>query len=460
MPHAPAPASVHAPAGPRPAAAANARTPAAVPAGVQGRVLALQRAVGNQAVAAVLRRPAPPPPVSAASGPVVQRAVGFEFETGWRVWDRSPVRTWELAGGVQSGLPRPEPKPLAKKDEVYAGDGFKVEADEAGGGEAELEFVVHPPVPADSNGQEDLFGRMTHVTLLGARLLRAKAALQQQTHFTLDAATGAANDAKFLIRPVDDTLTAGPQVTAGISLERLGRIATQTQVALPQALATSRQVAGAVNLSKAEQYLAQQIWPMSAELTGLLTVMAPYLWSGERSVFYPKQITDSFLLSRTDFAALFKLLPERDRTYLAKFPIALMQVALAAADLDVEDLDVPVIQKVWSSEEMAERAPVGPSRREWLWFITQGYDLLSSKHYKDLQGYYQDDPAKAGLADGLESMGELGGKTEKVGPAGRDAGIFEFRGAGSTGKKIPLLQWEPFTDQMMRYLIALEADDG
>jgi hypothetical protein len=449
MPH--ASASVHAPAGPRPAAPANARTPAAASAGVHGRVLALQRAVGNQAVAAVLRPPAPPT-VSAAGGAVVQRAVGFEFETGWLVWDQTAQRQWHATNGQARYEPEPPPLPLAKKDVVHTGSGFRVEADEAANSESELEFVVDPPVPATAAGRESLFERMTYMTLLGARLLRAGAG---GARFTLDAATGDAGDDRFLIQPNDEELVAGPQVTAGISLEAVSRIAT-TRHALPHPLGQTKGVAQAVNLEMADQYLPQQLWPMKPELKGLLTVMAPYLWSGERAVLYPKQITDSFLLSRTDFSALFKLLPQEDRAYLAKYPIAFMQLALAAAGLETDALDVPVIQRVWTNEDYEAVRPVGPTRRKWLTMITMGYDLLSSRHYRELAGYYEDSPDEARLGDDLESLGELGGKTEKVGTAQRDAGIFEFRGAGPSRRRIPLLQWEPFTDEMMRYLMALE----
>lgn len=68
---------------------------------------------------------------------VVQRKVGFEFETPWR------------ARKVSTG------KSLATRELIgTAFDGFKVEADaDPSGGHSEIEFIVDPPVEEGEAGK-------------------------------------------------------------------------------------------------------------------------------------------------------------------------------------------------------------------------------------------------------------------------------------------------------------------
>jgi hypothetical protein len=55
--------------------------------------------------------------------PVIQRAIGYEFETGWNVWDCTNIEIWKK--NFKPGPP-PLPKSLSKKDLIYEGYGFKV----------------------------------------------------------------------------------------------------------------------------------------------------------------------------------------------------------------------------------------------------------------------------------------------------------------------------------------------
>ncbi len=73
---------------------------------------------------------------------IIQRKVGFEFETGWYV-QREP------RGKISK---QPLGKWLKKKDAIGRRDrdGYKMEADEAEGGKSEVEFIVHPPVDMEA----------------------------------------------------------------------------------------------------------------------------------------------------------------------------------------------------------------------------------------------------------------------------------------------------------------------
>ena len=214
------------------------------------------------------------------------------------------------------------------------------------------------------------------------------------------------------------------------------------------------------NVAAVTATLPPQLAPGSPELHSLLGLVAAYMEAGETAVFYPKLITDRVLLARTDFATLFKMLPKNEQDWFRKTPRDFVALALVSAQLGDHDPNKQVITKVWTDENMTDRHPVGPTRERWLWFMTQGYDLLSSLHYRELASSYADRPEEARLGTELESLGEMGARTEEVGAARQQGGIFELRSAALSRTKLPLLQWEPFTAQVMRYLIALENGAG
>jgi hypothetical protein len=390
------------------------------------------------------------------SSSVVQRAVGFEFETGWHVWDQTNVEIWRKSG--RQGVP-PAAQPLKKKDLVHGTPGFKVEADEAGGGKSELEFIIHPPIPTTPSGIGSAMKRMAPVYVFGAKLLSGPSS----DPFSLNTVTGDANDKKFLIKAADRTLGARPQVTAGISLKDIPKLSEkQKGVSLPSQIDnTHASAANALNLERATKSLPHGM-EMDPSLHGLLMPIASYIDAGQRAVSYPKQIADRLLLARTDFATLFKLLPQDMQAHFKKNPKDFVELGLAAADVD--DGDAPVIGRVWLDETDLDLGtkPIGPSRSKWLHFITQGHDLLSGSHYKEYMGYYKDEASNEGaLAKELESMGELGKKTEPTRGEDKEGGIFELRSAALKGKYgiIPMVEWLPFVEQVLTYFGNLSESD-
>jgi hypothetical protein len=348
----------------------------------------------------------------------------------------------------------PPLKPFAKKDLIHSGNEFRVEADEAGGGKSELEFIIHPPIPTTSMAIASLAERMAPVYLFGAKLL-SKASSEM---FKLNMVTGQPADEKFVIHPADTSLSARPQVTAGISLENIPKLQfPQKGVSLPPQLDQTHVSAGtaSIDVDGAAEFLPKEFEVMPPQLKGLLMPIGMYLYNGQRAVSYPKQIADNFLLARTDCAGLFKLLPEDLKTYFRKKPEDFVKMAMAAGCVD--DPEAPVIGRVWKNENNPSEGvePIGPSRRKWLYFITQGYDLLSGSHYKE---FLNDDMLSGAehkkMAKELESLGELGKKTEPTKGEEKEGGIFELRSAAL--KKfgeghVPMLQWMPFVEQVLTY---------
>lgn len=388
--------------------------------------------------------------------PVVQRALGFEFETGWKIWDYTPIKVWEKSG-KQGKMP--DLRPLSKKEAIYDGAGFKVEADEAGGGEAEMEFIIHPPIDVNVPGKQELFSRMTYMTVLGAKIIRA-ANNSGGNLFRLSTATNDSFHEKFVVQPLPNELEARPQVTAGISLGKIPELNNQqgTKDLHPMFNHTKMTVQGHKgNVGILSNYPPFDVTPMSDELKGLFILMGSYISNGEQAVVYPKQITDSSLLARTDFARLYKMIPENEQLFFKKNPALWIRYTLIAAGVEQSESNEPVIGKVWTDEKMTDRRPIGPSREKWLTFIRFGHDLLSAAHHKEYKSAYQGTEDE-GTGKELESLGELGGKTEKVGSEQKDGGIFEFRSAALANKTgiLPLLDWQPFTRNTMDYFVELE----
>lgn len=399
--------------------------------------------------------------------PVVQRKVGFEFETGWLV--------------DKKGLFRPGP--LKKKEPVGTRkyEGFKLEADEAGDGKSEIEFIVDPPVEEGSVGLQELRLVMGTMTALGevleAQAKQAKPEKQAEqaeqakpATFGLERATGDTGDTKFIVTPTPDgQLEAGPQVTSGLDLAKIGQLSQQPQSApqppaeLAPTLATlTRDALALSGLNSPASTGGEKISP---EMQGLLTVVTQYLEVGADrhkgraldpaekhlvALNYPKRVAD-VLLARTSFAGLFTLLPAPERNFYTKNRDAFVLLALHALPpkLGIGGEDPVFARGIQVDEEDPAKGIVIPKLtvKDWLGGIPSGKDLMTK-------------------VPDAESMGEFGSKTEKIGPAApggdektrKDAGIFEFRGAQAT--KIPLARWSQFATEFLAFITSVHGGNG
>jgi hypothetical protein len=401
---------------------------------VQARRTAQREPVAANEQATALDAPAAGEVTTTEVGPaLIQRDVGFEFETGWLVTKEE----------------NQQQKSLKKKDPVGAGGygGFNVEADEALNDASEVEFVLHPPLPVVRGGIAALSGVMDGIVSVGNQLKTARSQGGNQP-FRLSTATGRQADDAWQITPGDADLKAGPQVTAGLLLSELSKLGENSQEApLPGGFNRTKMTAQSNTAAFAELDRSKVVLPddeMSAELVGLLSVILSYLRAGEsRGLEYPKQIADTFLLARTDLAQMFKMLPKKERDFFqmngSHWVNLVMQLA-KAAEIEGDAKDRVILHGV-RPNALAPFRPVGPTRELWLIYMYKGVDLLSGV-----------------LDDELESMGALEAKTEKVGAENKDAPIFELRGAQTT--KIPLTEWKPFATQVYQYLFLLQNPQG
>ncbi|WP_297337943.1 DUF4157 domain-containing protein [Algoriphagus sp.] len=384
----------------------------------------------------------------------VQRAVGFEFETGWLV---QKGRTEAAHDDVEVSQ---KLEPLKKKEKIGVSsyEGFKLEADEAEGGQSEIEFITYPPIEEHASNIEVLSSIMVEVEKLGNALISKSAG-----KFTLDKVTGEVYDYAYVVTPRDSELKAGPQITSGIDLAKISKLASHRN-AIDLAPKELKSSINSIEHSADEIAKTDKGKEVSPQLLGLLTLITNYLRVGRgqmgeahvkeymddpptrhgMALNYPKRIAEP-LLSRTQFGKLFSLIPEREQIFYKKNPKAWLDLVIeSAGGYKLYHPLKPVIERGIQEDELGDSnlnvKEVGPRRDEWILGIIEGSDALTKM--KD-----------------SESMGEFGDKTEGVGAGSFsgegmiEAGIFEFRGAQA--QKIPLSQWKKFAVDFLKYIITL-----
>lgn len=477
-------------------------TPA--PSPVPRTLCAQPRKLRQPCLIQLLNQPIPPAPqldlpfsspfsvATARSSPpaVLQRKVGFEFETGWLI-----NRQEHDEEGKELSVP------FQKKDVVSTAttDGFRMEADEAGEGKSEIEFVVRPPVDENAAGYQRLQGIMDNIRTL------TDALCQHTDPFFLNVVTHVPGDNATLVQPCDTQMHAGPQATSAIRLDKIREFMTSFNYPQPEGVLTEKE--GLPADRKA--------------FSGFAAVVGEYVRraqpeGGSRGFFsYPKIMAEP-LLSRTDFTGLFRLIEPGVQTFYCSHPELWVEDVLQAASLppDVADKDMlgrgvvgeedypaflPLQAEFCSLQDqpppdryqydeaylaladqytqLTEKAGAKLSRQNQKKLaelerkmeelltkkrrLTEVYDRWLTK-LKNIQTQKEPYVQHAGFtvrewlndillenSDRLttlkdaESMGEFGNKTEGVGPAAdKPAGIFEWRGDQTT--KIPATQWKAY----------------
>jgi hypothetical protein len=428
---------------------------------------------------------------------VIQRDVGFEFEvdevdTHWKV----PLPVAILTLGFYRGY-----KPLAKKDPLLVGTGFKVEADEREDHTSDMEIVTDA-FPETAEGGRRLDAAMRRITLLCDALKR----LNRQGHRVV-----ASNELNEFGAPVANRyltkknqadldfqqLRAKPQVTAGIRLRYLDRVFSDMErrsvagmgaaprpearkvvgggydpfggmAGIPAINHIRTAVNAAINAKDADYQLYEAGNLGSGQLRGLMAMLVSYLVEGKKGVQgYAKTIANP-IMARTDFAGLYQQLPLEERRYFRRTRAqnTWVNLVLDAAE-QAYNLIVPPVgmappanvganQPVYEGRLFNSYAMYGATNdpryqtdvlpeltpRRWLEGIAFGrIDFLTAAAY----------PNRNKSAE-LESLGGYGAKLDKsAGSAVGNAGIFEFRGL----EERPYWEWYSFAMSFFRYIRAL-----
>ena len=360
--------------------------------------------------------------------PVVQRAVGYEFETNYKVERKNTgIKSWFNAY-----------RPLKKMEVItpYT-EGFRMEADENSTLGSTIEFVVDPPVQETQEDKLDTI--LTKFGQVAGQLDAGKNA--PDTPVMLDTLTGDPTHNDIRVTPKAAGLIGNPQVTGGVSFDKLitllseigGGAGPRGDVTNPHYEAKSE--LETMSPDAPARTAAKGISAGgSAEFQGMTAFLSSYLNFGKKqSATYPplnyaKLISNSVLL-RTDFGSMFKKLKDPERTPFETNPQSFATTVLAAAGMaGTENTKVfeRGIRKSQNkkSKNYTKLVDMPITRGQWLKTITTGVDKLSIHHMPKLKSE-------------LEGLGALGPRTDRVGydpaptdPQAKDKGsgiIMEFR---------------------------------
>ncbi|MGL4649454.1 MAG: DUF4157 domain-containing protein [Caldilineaceae bacterium] len=358
---------------------------------------------------------APTPAASILAGrPIlqrmVQRAIGFEFETPWVVEHRPGLfKPWGYTG-----------KAVLIKD---LGDGLKMETDVRSEGDSVIEMVLDPPVQENDPAKfEKVVKKFVKIGDAFERVRTKKDKANEPKKLKLSSVGGFSYPGDYRVTANPNGFVGNPQMSVGVALDRLAQFVTEANnpgsVHDENDAGRGALVNGTKDTTVAPNAIAEvQRVNGSDELKGLVTLLASYLIAGSRAkstiMFnYPKLISDAFL-SRTDFASIFQMLPDNEYRDYILAPQTFVDLVLAAASMPGTGA-----AKVWERgvrKSYDRRNPdytvdltddtslqLGVTRAQWLLRITLGEDLISSKAVPAMKAYF-------------EGLGALGARTDRVG---------------------------------------------
>jgi Domain of unknown function (DUF4157) len=362
---------------------------------------------------------------------LVQRLLGFEFETDWGI----------------HGIKNPAKNGTAKKPAKHTvykecGD-FTVQVDEAHRGfnpgyeglSRQIEFVVKPHEETDE-GADRLLRTM--------RSLKAEAqGLDQLRERRKGAETGfkypGANRNLWVFPDAKDTavpkIHARAQATVGLTLPAISTFAQ-----LPPGEPAKTRTGGYIfTHARREASLgghrgpfavgaqaASQIKNASAELSGLVSLLVLYIKVFHDPTAQKEDYVKGYLplLAKTDFATMFSNLPDEEQKKYRKNKSSRKKFAdlvLKSVTADPTYQAVTKKMQVIPDSQMPGDTSLGLTLQDWLSSIAGGEDKLTSKT----------DPRLFGLGDLGEDVNK-GKLTDPAPDTGSPRMILEFRG-GSVG---------------------------
>ncbi len=198
----------------------------------------------------------------------------------------------------------------------------------------------------------------------------------------------------------------------------------------------------------------------SAQLRGLLTLIAFYLRKGSGE--YPAKVAKQFffIMSRTDFAQLFKELPNAEQKHYRDNPAEWVDLCCKRISGKITppglDINGKVIeQKINDYGALQAPVQIPITRKAWLTGIAQGQDLLCAAahpHGQDDATYFD--------VNGNSRLRGLGGLGDAVDViitkdlTGR-APVFEFRGPTFSGARFAYTEWTAYARKCYRFLYAI-----
>lgn|GEM_PF-3319109 len=383
-----------------------------------------------------------------AGGQVVQRAIGFEYETNAGTYLAAGPLT--MAQRQNPALP-PGTNPLAKGTVIVGGmGGLSAKADLSAGGGSNLELETNH-FPETAGGRNSLNNALKKLERF-CNLLNNQAG--NQPHFrSSHLATAFGGNAPVSNRyiHVTNAVNGNPQASVGIALDKLEKLMERTAggptggpLAVPVGAPMSRIELGVQAANVADfgivgdaprhvrqgivNYVAAYAGPPalpggfpSAQLVGLSALILTYIVKGSSvgPLAYAKQIAP--LMARTDFGSMFTQdIPPGEQAFLSAGGgvafLAMMTQALLSAGV-AGGMGVQLF-----GVDPANAPGAGLSgnltRQAWVAGISQGNDLLTTPTFPH-----------AAAGPQLFGLGAMGPHHEHVDPAGANvlAPVFELR---------------------------------
>ncbi|BDD03301.1 hypothetical protein [Aureibacter tunicatorum] len=408
----------------------------------------------------------------AGDNPVVQRAVGFEFG----------YCPWILFKTVEKHPHETDAEILAKQmykkgDCVHEAEFWKTTADTFSTRESYVEIITKP-FEEDENGLVQLSNVMDQIEeFLNAVLQTESKPMIGENAVALKNVpikTGHLIDQQANVLFRDKALpTCVPQATAGIRLDKLtdlyfhlgqhepGDPDFVKEKKKPGLMAlmrdkgdNSEKASHAFILRKIADIafeLARMLEtiinePVSSTFIGFVSLVLTYLICGNSgSEIYAKGFTS--LLARTDFATMFKMLPEVEQQVLKENDGELwLEMIENTLPQDQRRLDMPFFTRgIFRKEKpIFHQILKDLSKRKWLVGMTEGVDYLTERHFPNRFRAYE-----------LESLGAMGEQVDMV--QGLPAPIIEFRGCQG---RINMQQTRDFAINTLKFVRSLHDGAG
>lgn len=355
----------------------------------------------------------------------LQRKVGFEFETGWDLFEYTGTET-----------PLPQRKDITDDKQVrleknkywFEGTNFKICADPYPNKNA-IEFVTDPMNSLDE----------VATTMDGIRTKTDQLVGKISGEYFIHDEGGK----KFYIKPDDDNMTAVPQVSFGIQLNQL-----------PKMLDFSDSFNNTERKKNNLKESMDKINPAdraSSSIDGVCYLIKRYIEDGKEYKYeYPKQITDGAILARTEFGKLLSLAVKKDGKSL-----------INTKDSNYFPIDnwLDLFKDKYKSDQLLFAKDVESDGDEESLKDGEIYakDLTINDWLKSIYEAAIDDTKQDKLTQvkDHEGLGALGKKTETV--AGEEAGIFESR--LHAPRSIPHTEWTEYAENWTKFVAKMTGAD-
>ncbi|MCG8475641.1 MAG: hypothetical protein MI784_09220 [Cytophagales bacterium] len=418
---------------------------------------------------------------------VIQRAVGFEIEIGYRPFRDEFHRDATLKSNIPArSLPY---KPFERNDVLLKGDGFEVRTDVSTYNQCPYLEIVTDPFEEGPQGLQKLqhiFDTFEEIMMELSETAKKNPHISFNEIFRQYGKIQPQNK-EITLWLFDEPDKGYFQVTAGIDLAKIPLLLQDwawpyedEDETLLKRRAAGRKIfvdwereniasysgikvlaLSLLNINQTINILQNSGMPKEEEkkmtgpvkwsdaLAGLLSMLALYLdLAQQKIVAYPKSF--AFLLSRTDFVGLFQKLDQEQKDFFSIEENWLTLLQAIIQRLEIGEITDPFFSQgifhKYGKRFLDKRDVLAPfSRIEWLMQIPKGKDLLT-EHYFPIPEYKH----------WIQSFGEFGKKTDVIYVNGqrKEVPIFEIR---FDNHDFVYNQWKEFACQVHEWITALNS---